>query len=69
MISKRDTEKIFRHAGLSARQAKAVLSVGYVEGLRDDLSPEQIAAAEDYFSEPEPDNVADLLFRAGILAQ
>jgi hypothetical protein len=69
MPSKREVEQIFRNAGLGSRQAKAVISRGWIEGLRDDLSPEQITAAEDYFSEPEPDSVADLLFRAGILAQ
>jgi hypothetical protein len=67
MPSKRETEKAFRDAGLSARQAKAVISKGYIEGLRDDLTPEQIAAAEEYLAEPERDSIADLLIRAELL--
>lgn len=69
MPTKREVERIFRNAGLSCRQAKAVIAKGYVEGLRGDLSSEAIAEAEAYFSEPSSsDRVGDLLIRAEMLA-
>jgi ATP-dependent Clp protease, protease subunit len=71
----RDLERIMRDAGLSSRQAKAVLAEGYKAVSRDEepepVEPPVVAEAPREVEPPAPQpksRVADLLIRAETLA-
>ncbi len=62
ILTKRKVERVYRQCGLSRRDAKAVVAVGYYKGLGIEPPPEKAPPERT-----KDQRVADLLARAEIL--
>jgi ATP-dependent Clp protease protease subunit len=66
-LTARDLERVLRDAGCTSKQAKAILSEGLKDDLRDEASEPAPAVHRDV-EQPKKDRVSDLLTRAEIMA-